>query len=142
MPEGVRAVPVLGRTSRRAQAASRNSPSRHPGAIAGLGATAAGGDEDRTRAPHLVEQQQRDRHHQHREQVGAGRQHRARDEGEHDGKAAEAVELRRPDHAEPGQDDDDQRQLEGDPQRERHLHHEAEVLVVGDERRRWLRSGS
>ena len=64
-----------------------------------------------------------------------GREHRAGDEREHDGEAAEPVQLARPDHAEPGEDDDDERQLEGDPQRQHHLEHEAEVGVVGDERR-------
>ena len=38
------------------------------------------------------------------------------------------------DHVEPREDDDDQRQLERDPQRQHDLQHEVEVVVVGDER--------
>ena len=53
---------------------------------------------------------------------------------EHDRKAAKPVQVGRPDHAEPGQDDDDEGQLERHPQRQRHLDHETEVGVVGDER--------
>ena len=74
-------------------------------------------------------------HHQHREQIGAGREHRAGNERQHDRVAAELAELRRSDHPEPGQDDDDERQLEREAQRQDDLQHEAEVVVVGDERR-------
>ena len=56
------------------------------------------------------------------------------DEGAHHRIAPEPGQLRGPITLQPGQDDDDQRQLEREPEREHHLQHEIEVGVVGDER--------
>ncbi len=58
----------------------------------------------------------------------------ARHEREHDRESPEAVQPRRRHHAEARQDDDDQRKLEREAEREHDLQHEAEVGVVGDHR--------
>ena len=82
--------------------------------------------------PDLVEQEQRDGEEHHRHGIGAGREHRAGDERQHDRVAAKRMVALRVHHAECGEHDHDERKFEAEAQRQHHAQQEREIEGEGD----------
>ncbi len=132
--DGLLAARYRGRLLRAHRAGTEQAEKKHGRANTGRRAgEPAPMNEPGTGEADLVQEQDRHRHQHHRQEVGAGGENRAGCRREHDREAAELVQASWSDDPQRGEQHDHQGDLEGEAHGQHDLHHEAEILLEGDQ---------